>query len=475
MTKGDAGDEARSLEHVAIKELRQQIRTRGDGTVWVDDWKQRFGDLTPTPRQFMETRPDIFVLHYEGNSNRFTVSLATTGSGKGKRSSAASAAAYWSEWDSYGNNRDWDWSQGKGGGFSSSSGSSWLEEAAIKEIKSLVANSHDGKIWIDGWEWRFYELGPTPKVFMEKHPEIFQLQYTGERSYTVSLVSGKGRSKGGASGSSWKGGPVGSSWAEYSDYGPGGGAWSDGAAWKGGGISWKGGGDTWRGWDDVWDSWDYGGWDSSGSGKGAGGSKGSYGYGFASGPIGAAVGKGGAASSASGNPAHWSLKHKAIEEIKDLLRSGDGSGRIWIPDWRGRYGDLASTPKVFMQKLNHIFRVSLEAGHDNRYSVALVEDEFEEDVDEAIKDDGALDSSPYACGGYPLGRDDETIAINEIRMHLSNPSNKGRVWVSDWVRRFGRLGKTPRELIDRHPDQFEVIPGPGFRYIVNLKLTERLQ
>jgi len=149
-----------------IKEIEKQLARSGDGKVWVDNWKQRYGHLAASPREFMESCPSIFKLSYSGNA--YTVSLAgKKGKSKGKGAAMAALPA----------------SSGPGD--------------AIREIKQALSKSGDGKVWINQWKQRYGSLAESPKEFMENHPDIFTLTYEG-KGFTVSLTgktaAGKKRS-----------------------------------------------------------------------------------------------------------------------------------------------------------------------------------------------------------------------------------------------------------------------------------------
>jgi len=64
--------------------------------------------------------------------------------------------------------------------------------------------------------------------------------------------------------------------------------------------------------------------------------------------------------------------------------------------------------------------------------------------------------------------DKEEDALVEIFDQLSKPYSNGKVNFPDWVKRFGHLAVNPREFIEGHPDKFEVIPGYGSSYTVEL-------
>merc|ERR1719330_2294873 len=54
------------LADQAIAEIKEQMASKGEPKVWIDDWRERYRSLGPSPKQFLEARPDVFRLHYTG-------------------------------------------------------------------------------------------------------------------------------------------------------------------------------------------------------------------------------------------------------------------------------------------------------------------------------------------------------------------------------------------------------------------------
>merc|ERR1711957_299426 len=77
-------------------------------------------------------------------------------------------------------------SKGRGKGKATSNGTK-LENEAIAEITGQLARRTDGRVWFDDWRERFRALGPTPKEFMLTLPELFRLDFDGNR-YKVTIV-----------------------------------------------------------------------------------------------------------------------------------------------------------------------------------------------------------------------------------------------------------------------------------------------
>ena len=61
----------------AIREITQQLKERGDGKVHVNDWDQRYWSLAVSQKAFLESRPDLFALTYEGR--KYRVALVSNG------------------------------------------------------------------------------------------------------------------------------------------------------------------------------------------------------------------------------------------------------------------------------------------------------------------------------------------------------------------------------------------------------------
>jgi hypothetical protein len=78
----------------------------------------------------------------------------------------------------------------------------------------------------------------------------------------------------------------------------------------------------------------------------------------------------------------------------------------------------------------------------------------------AESDNSALD--------YLLG-DKEDDALVEIFDQLSKADNNGKIEFPDWARRFGHLAPTLRAFLQMHLDKFELIPGKGGSFTVDLR------
>merc|ERR1712110_744884 len=68
----------------AVKEIRAQLKEQGgSGTIWIDNWKARFGTLAASPKEFIETRSEFEVIPGEGK--KFTVELVGSNAASTKR------------------------------------------------------------------------------------------------------------------------------------------------------------------------------------------------------------------------------------------------------------------------------------------------------------------------------------------------------------------------------------------------------
>lgn len=479
-----------TIEEQAIQELVQNIVQRADGKVWMDDWRGRFGSLGPTPKDFMEQRPDLFQLNYHGrgfsveligdgeamakdmgaDSGTFSpggprkggpkggvVLAEPIGGGKGKTGGmkgpkggivlAAPKGAH-------------DFGKGGGDSFGSKGGKKGnrgpnlalpaqtgeLADTAIAEIKDQMARRGEPKVWIDDWRQRYGSLGPSPKQFMESRSDVFRLSYQGNR-YSVLLVE---ETVGGLE--------QGCQAAQEED------------------LYWQG----------------RGGVQESGAVEES-------------------------TSVGEGQPD----QQACIDEISRLVQQSP-DGRIWIPDWFRRFAHLAKSPRAFMESRPDIFVLTFKG---NTYSVSLVEQEAglaqppglpvkraaepplaltqaekprpwksqrtspSDPIPVALGHAGHNSNPRHWTGPSPMNAaaslapsnkavesssaldylgDKEEDALAEIFDQLSKPYSNGKVNFPDWARRFGHLAANPREFIEGHPDKFEVIAGYGGSYTVEL-------
>merc|ERR1719316_1963118 len=173
---------------MAIREIKQQLATRGDGTFWIDGWRERFGSLAGSPREFVESRPDVFELTWI-TDKKFTTALVQRGNGvmgakpwvatSGKVAATGKVAT-------------------KGQSKGQSKGS---EEDVVAEIVEQLRDpsNTEGKFWIQGWHARFRHLGKTAREILEANPELFLINEGECNKFTVTLL-GDGVALGGGAG-----------------------------------------------------------------------------------------------------------------------------------------------------------------------------------------------------------------------------------------------------------------------------------
>merc|ERR1712032_1051823 len=58
---------------------------------------------------------------------------------------------------------------------------------AVQEIVNQLRANHNGQVWFDDWRDRYRKLGPTAREFMLSRPDLFQLDFVGNR-FTVTFV-----------------------------------------------------------------------------------------------------------------------------------------------------------------------------------------------------------------------------------------------------------------------------------------------
>lgn len=497
------------IDEQAVHEIIQNIVQRGDGKVWIDDWKGRFATLANTPKDFMESRPDLFNLNHHGRG--YSVELVGEGEqmaqemstdpglgqlqtskggfgkggfGKGGFSAPKGGVDIAGALGLNGPGGKWG-AKGKGGksgmmaltgkgtygvivpgtkghagdespfeptygpafkGGAKSHGKGGKSkslivpehhcdsddpaEQAIEEIKAQMARRREPKVWIEDWRDRYSMLGPSPKHFMESRPDVFKLHYEGSR-YTVEVVDG----------------------TLDLEASP-----RDDNQWRGKGGH-KGGGKIAPAREPSW------------------------------------------APSIGGSSESQLSEEAAVEEISQLVAQSP-DGRIWVADWQRRFSHLARNPKEFMEARPDVFALTYRG---NSYLVALAGQEAPEPAPmpmpmprkRPIGATGVIGERPperprpgktarlpkpqgsIAAAAEPPAEDEssamdmllgdkEEDALVEIFDQLSKPSNSGKIVFPNWTRRFGHLAGSARAFIEMHSDKFEVIPGPGGSYTVDL-------
>lgn len=146
-----------------IREAKEQLREQGgQGKVWFENWKGRFGHLGSL-RVFFESRPDKFTI-ISGPGSTFQVALPSTSERGGSTSQDARQVV----------------------------------GQAIREIRALVqAEGGQGRIWIENWGKRYGEAcGGNLREFIESHSDKFTVLPGKGKAFEVVLVgksiAGKG-------------------------------------------------------------------------------------------------------------------------------------------------------------------------------------------------------------------------------------------------------------------------------------------
>lgn len=318
------------LAETAIAEIKAQMAARGEPKVWIEDWRDRYRGLGPSPKQFLESRPDVFRLQYFGTG--YSVFLVEDGGPAGPAGPVGPAQE--------------SWKGGKGGRSSLDSEFGELgapterpsEQECVEEITRLVQQSADGRIWIPDWFRRFAHLAKSPRAFMESRPDLFALMFQGN-TYSVSLVGAETPAQGQApagqpaakrpaealplSGQATMPLPV---WKMQKTEAPP--AAIGGAAHNSNPRNW--------------------------------------------------VGPGAAASPAASSPAPGSAsaldylgdkEEDALAEIFDQLSKPSSNGKVSFSDWAGRFGHLAPSPRAFIQ--NHSDKFEIIPGLSGGFTVEL--------------------------------------------------------------------------------------------------------
>mmetsp|Transcript_85352 Transcript_85352/g.198448 ORF Transcript_85352/g.198448 Transcript_85352/m.198448 type:complete len:314 (+) Transcript_85352:69-1010(+) len=179
---------AEGTEEDAVREIRRQLKDRGDGKVWIDDWHRRFKAQAKSPREFMEARPDLFLMTIDGN--KFTSEWIGDDDVWGEVEAEVSKEEPVVEEGNGWKKRKW------------SAGSEELirplkmakaeegtEDDAMDEIVQQLSDPKNtqNKVWITGWGRRYAHLGSL-RDFLESHPERFSVIPGHGRSYTVTLL-----------------------------------------------------------------------------------------------------------------------------------------------------------------------------------------------------------------------------------------------------------------------------------------------
>jgi len=150
-----------------IRDVKEQLYAQGGcGIVWIDDWWARYSFLGATPREFLESRPDKFIV-IPGAGKQYTVALASQGKLKGSKSKQPLV--------------------GKGVG--AHKADKTLEEQARDEaVKQLAkAGNVEGRVWISNWNRKFKDTLGSLREFLEGDDHFIVTPGEGSK-YTVELV-----------------------------------------------------------------------------------------------------------------------------------------------------------------------------------------------------------------------------------------------------------------------------------------------
>lgn len=391
---------------------------------------------------------------------------------------------------------------------SAKGGAASKAEEAIKEIiAQLTRPASTGKVWVEGWGWRFQDSLGTLREFLESRKDKFKVIPEEGTKYSIQLKGPAGKSAGKAGAQA--GGSRSFPWQGT----PGGGK----AGGGGGGLATSAvkevkeqlqqPGNDGRVWVRDWKS-KYegtlgslreflegrseflvvpgegrkftvelkgqqgggGGWNNSSGGWGGG-------WGRSSGWK-----KGGGQGQGGWDP----CVAAAIREIKDQLTAHGNKGNVWIWKWGERFQEQLGTLREFLESRPDKFTVI--PGEGRKFTVEVAgksQDTPDEDAGEPPKkkfkpanDTGkkaglmALLAPIKDEAGEEEGEGSyeelSEQAIAEVKAQLQKPGNDGRVWIRNWKGRFEDVLGPQRDFLDTRPDEFEVVPGEGNKYTVKL-------
>jgi len=172
----------------AIREIKEQLsQPDNDGYVYVNDWGQRFQASLGTLREFLESRPDKFVVT-PGAGKRYTVALVDKANWQAKTYALAALEGQGKV-------------KGKGKGKASSGGGTMqalpapsagpadLAARAIAEIdRQLSRPNSTGNVWIYGWNRIYEESLGSLRAFLESNPNKYEVVPITEKKYTVKML-----------------------------------------------------------------------------------------------------------------------------------------------------------------------------------------------------------------------------------------------------------------------------------------------
>lgn len=400
----------------AISEITRQLRRLGgEGKIWVDNWRGRFG-LLGDFKVFVESHPDKFLV-IPGEGKDFSISLLLTEEeylGKVEHASP-------------GRTQDID-------------DSNPLVGAAINEIRSQVLlKGGEGKIWVDNWKHRFGELGEF-KAFVESHPDKFRIVPGHGKDFAIGLVG---------SWASTHNLVVAAAVEEITQQ-----VMASGGQAKIWVTDWKQ--------RFGWQLGDFEGFVKSHPDKFK--VIPDQGKSFAI----ALVGSKTSSRHVSQNRiAYNPLVAAAIREIKDQLRDKGGTAKIWIENWSQRFGSLG-TIREFLESRPDKFAIIPGQGKD--FAISLVEGANSPGHKiVGMKRPAFGGSSGVKRTRKEIDPSDPGVAeaIFEIETQLIEMGGMGKIWVEDWKGRFGQLGAF-KDFVQCMPEKFEILPGTGKDFSLRL-------
>lgn len=163
----------------AIREIKHLLQLSGDGVFWIDRWGERFGHLAPTPRAFVESRPDVFVVT-EGPGGGFTTQVVQAG-----RARAPAAPPP----PPYPGGR----AQGSGAGGAGRPATrvgadhSWVAEV---EAQLRDPGNAQGRVWIENFRGRYGNVHRNVAELLSTRPDKFTVHHEGGARFHVTLTAG---------------------------------------------------------------------------------------------------------------------------------------------------------------------------------------------------------------------------------------------------------------------------------------------
>lgn len=179
------GKGGRAWADVADEAVAEVVRLLeeqgGSGYVRVEDWVTRYGSWLGHLRDFLESRPDKFVVVH-GDGPRFSVALAAP-----QVSSAAASMPKRKHHLSFQAEEGGDSGAGKR---ARTSNAELLAERAIQEIERQLADPRNvaGNVWIDEWHDLYGSTLGTLRSFIESWPDKFVVTPIGGRKYSVCMA-----------------------------------------------------------------------------------------------------------------------------------------------------------------------------------------------------------------------------------------------------------------------------------------------